>query len=221
MTGRWYCDEKQSPASFSFYIIKEVAMKNFIKVVGVVSAILLLSFTLAGCAGTQGPQGPTGPTGPTGPAGPQGEQGLQGVQGPPGPQGPQGLQGAQGEQGPAGSSGISAEIIITLHLGVNTISRCLLSEEIDILGSCFPENQLITISVCDQDCFLTTVMSNNCGGFIVTLTLNDLPDGQYNYLMMHYTNQVVSVRAWVHASVIDGMVASGTLLASWPLLILV
>ena len=196
-------------------------MKNFIKVLGVILAVLLISFTLAGCAGAQGLQGPAGPTGATGPAGPAGAQGPQGPPGPAGAQGPQGPQGEPGPAGPAGTSGLSADITICLHNGVFTIVRCSFSDEIDILGSCFPEDALVTISICDLDFFVTTVRANACGAFIVTVALSDLTLDQQTYLTTHYANQVVSVKAWIHVSVIEGIVEAGTLLANWPLLIMI
>lgn len=52
-----------------------------------ITAVLVLSLSLAACAGMEGEPGPAGPPGEQGEPGPQGEQGPQGV---PGTQGPAG-----------------------------------------------------------------------------------------------------------------------------------
>jgi hypothetical protein len=196
-------------------------MKSFIKVLVILLVILLMSFVIAGCAGPQGPKGDTGATGVTGATGAQGPQGEQGPTGPAGPQGEQGVAGPQGEQGLPGTPGMTAEIVICLHDGIYTITRCTPIQMLDIYGSHFPTNVLVTITICDQDFVLTTAMSNDCGAFTVSITLANLPADQINYLIDHYANSVVSIKAWINAHVEENLQYGGTMLANWPLYIMV
>ncbi|MDD5338061.1 MAG: hypothetical protein PHG35_01420 [Dehalococcoidales bacterium] len=192
-------------------------MKNFVKVAGVILAVLLISLMIAGCTGPQGQQGlqgPTGPTGAQGPAGPQGEQG---------PQGPAGPQGEQGPQGPAGV-GYTADIVVCNMNAVTyeyySICSCGIFQTIYVFGSCFTPGETVTITICDQNCIIAKVIVNECGAFKVMAFLEMLPAVQLNYLMYHYGNQVVSIRAWLNAEEDeDNKVIEGTIVANWPLLL--
>lgn len=199
----------------------EVFMKNFAKVLGVLLVILLLSFVLVGCTGPQGLKGDTGATGVTGATGPAGATGAIGATGPAGPQGEQGSIGPQGEQGSPGTPGMTAEIVICLHDGIFTIARCTPVQVLDFYGSHFPTNVLVTITICDQDYVLATVMSNYCGAFIVSVALADLPTAQLDYLVDHYANEVVSIKAWINANIGENLEYGGTMLANWPIYIIV
>lgn len=199
----------------------EAVMKNLVKVLGVLLVLLLLSFVLVGCTGPQGLQGPKGDTGAMGATGPQGPQGEQGEQGRQGERGLQGEQGPQGLEGPAGAPGMTAELVICLHDDIYTIARCTPIQVLDFYGSHFPANALVTITICDLDYVLATVRSNACGAFIVSKALIDLPTAQFGYILGNYANGVVSVKAWINANIVENLEYGGTMLANWPLYIMV
>lgn len=194
-------------------------MKNFVKVVGVILAVLLISLMIAGCTGPQGQQGLQGPTGPTGAQGPAGPQGEQGPQGPAGPQGEQGL------QGPIGV-GYTADIVVcNMNIApyeYYAICSCGIFQTIYIFGSCFTPGEVVTITICDRNCIIAKATANECGAFKVTAYLEMLPGDQITYLMSYYNNQVVSIRAWINAETDeDNKVIEGTIVANWPLLLFV
>ena len=99
-----------------------------------------------------------------------------------------------------------------------------------ILGACFPPGELVTITICDLNCYWAEATTNDCGAFaIFDIYLLDLDVDQYGYLMEKYADKSpVSVRAWVNAIVYDDpfdepdmgpKVISGELWANWPLYI--
>jgi hypothetical protein len=116
---------------------------------------------------------------------------------------------------------MTAEILICLHDGIYTIARCSPIQVLDIYGSHFPTNVLVTITICDQDYVLTTVNSNACGAFMVSIALASLPTGQIDYLIDNYANGVVSVKAWINANILENLEYGGTMLANCPLYIIV
>jgi hypothetical protein len=195
-------------------------MKTVIKTSGVLMVLLLISLLLAGCAGVVGPQGATGPAGPQGPQGPAGPQGLQGPQGIQGLTGEQGLQGAQGLQG---EPGLTAEIVVCSYTTNSTVYYVVCSASVNqtlvFLGSCFPANESVVITICDKNYILGGDTSNECGGIMAVSMIRSLPLIQYYDFISHYAGRVASVRAWVDYVTVDGRVVSGTLLANWPLYI--
>jgi hypothetical protein len=90
---------------------------------------------------------------------------------------------------------------------------------LDFYGSHFPSNALVTITICDLDYVLATVRTNACGAFIVSKTLIDLPTAQFGYVLTHYANDVVSIKAWINANIAENLEYGGTMLANWPLYI--
>ncbi len=166
---------------------------------------------IQGSTGLQGPQGPTGPTGPTGPIGPPGPQGPVGPQGEAGPQGPQGSPGPQGEPGLSGSE---RQIVVTWHPGDPFlffgpmasigIVEVYPGQLLRIKGSCFNPDELVKITICENNIELVEAIANDCGAFEVFSILPGVPPLQYGS---------ISVRAWVDTDG-DGIFEKQ---ASWPL----
>ena len=161
-----------------------------------------------GLQGAQGPAGPAGLTGPAGPEGPAGPQGEQGSAGPPGPEGPQGTEGPQGPAGPV------RQIVVTwdpydsyLFFGpmsaLGTV-EVYPGQRIRIKGSCFNPGDIIILTICEDNTFLTEAIANDCGAFEVFATLQGVTFLIYG---------PVSVRAWVDTDD-DGIYEKQ---ASWPL----
>lgn len=198
----------------------EVTMKNCVKVLGLLMVILLISFMVAGCAGPAGLQGPTGVTGPTGATGATGPAGPQGEQGPAGPAGAQGPAGPTGPQGPVGVD-LTGDIVVCKWNGTAgeyyAITSSFYGQALYVFGSCFTYGDVVTITVCDMDCVLAQVLVNKCGAFMVNVNLTDLPTDQLNYLLDTYLGKVISVKAWVDVEISSNKVVSGTLVANWPL----
>ena len=195
-------------------------MKNFVKVLGLVMALLLITFIVVGCAG---PQGLAGPTGPAGPGGPTGATGATGPAGPQGEQGPAGPQGATGPQGPPGTAGtgLTGDIVVCNWSSTNydyyAVTSALLGQTLYIFGSCFTYGDVVTITVCDRDCILAQVLVNKCGAFKVDASFLALPEDQYTYLLDTYMGKVVSIKAWIDVVIADNKVVSGTLVSNWPI----
>jgi hypothetical protein len=192
-------------------------MKNFVKVSGLVMALLLVAFIVAGCTGPVGPAGPTGATGATGPAGPAGPAGPQGPQGEQGPVGP------AGPQGPPGSAGtvLTGDIVIcawnSTLFNYYAITSAYPGQTLYIFGSCFTYGDVVTITICDRDCVLGQVLVNKCGAFKIDVDILELPEDQLTYLLDTYLGYVVSIKAWIDVEIDGNKVVSGTLVANWPL----
>ena len=200
-----------------------------------------------GPTGAQGPQGDQGPTGPagraggaTGPTGPQGDLGPQGPTGPLGEQGDRGLTGPPGPMGPPGIQGPTSQIVICLAADANwnAITRTSIdyvvsegyyitsSEELVILGACFPPLTTVTVSLCDLDHYWFEVDTDACGAFVfegaaAPLSLETLSSSAQNYLIANYVVSPgpypISVRAWINATVAGYVVTAGQQWGNWPL----
>ena len=210
-------------------------MKKAGKIIAFLIIISLLVVPLAACA--EG-QGPTGPQGPQGPPGPKGDRGPIGQPGKPGPTGSVGDTGPEGETGATGEQGEQGEMAPVAQITIGwdedwdyfagaapipwpaTVWYAWLDMPLVILGACFPEDELVTITICDRNCVWAEVETNDCGAFgIYDIELLDLDSAQFEYLMTNYVDDVVSVRAWVDAEIDDGKVVDGELWANWPLFI--
>jgi hypothetical protein len=183
-------------------------MKKAGKIIAFLIIIALIVVPLTACPGPQGQQGPAGP------AGPQGEKGERGPMGPPGdngqrgPVGPEGPEGPAGPAGPAGA-GSTAQIIVCLdetyfwygygYHAIGGVDYDLVP--LAILGSGFPEGEMVTITYCDEDLFWADEYANDCGAFIINTYVQE---DFYDWL-----DDVITVRAWV----------DGELMATWPLYI--
>jgi len=193
-------------------------MKKAGKIIAFLIIIALIVVPLTACPGPQGDQGPQGPAGPAGekgergPMGPPGETGARGMVGPAGPAGAQGEKGEPGED-----SGSTAEIAVNVyssfevpypnyldpdedgtygywHFGydnyygyyaTNTVWPNML---VTVLGSGFPENELVFITYCDDNTVWFDVETNECGAFYYNDYAPDVPG---------YYWDTLSVRAWV------------------------
>jgi len=180
-------------------------MKKAGKIIAFLIIIALIVVPLTACPGPQGPSGPSGPSGEKGERGPMGPPGEGGARGPVGPAGPAGEQGEQGEEG----TGTAAQIIICWdetyfwygygYHAIGAVDYNLYN--LAILGSGFPEGELVTITYCDQDYFWADEYANDCGAFVInTYVQEDFFD---------YLDDVLTVRAWV----------DDELMATWPLYI--
>lgn len=166
-----------------------------------------------GPEGPTGPQGATGPQGPTGSTGSQGPQGLTGATGaqgaagpagstgaagPAGPQGPTGIQGLTGIEGPEGPAGPVRQIVVTwdpydhdIYFGpMSSIGavEAYPGQRIRIKGSGFNPDDIIILTICENDIILTETIANNCGAFEAFAYLPSVPP------LLHGP---VSVKAWV------------------------
>jgi len=70
-----------------------------------------------------------------------------------------------------------------------------------ITGACFPENEWVTITYCDEDIYWLEVKANECGAFTIGTYV---PEG-----FCYWDEDTISVRAWV----------DGEVWANWPLFI--
>jgi hypothetical protein len=190
----------------------------------------------AGPKGDPGPQGPRGRVGPEGPVGPTGPQGSVGPQGDTGPAGPTGPTGPQGEPGPTSQIVVclSDEYLLAIgstyvdyNPGNKTVVEC---DPLVITGAGFEPDELVVISICDENCFWASVTADDCGAFWVAVDLTGLNSEQMYNLYTDYITQelAVSVRAWVSATVYNdptddpdmgSKVTAGELRAVWPLII--
>jgi hypothetical protein len=219
-------------------------MKKAGKIIAFLIIIALIIVPLTACPGQQGPQGPAGPAGPQGekgergPMGPPGESGLRGPAGPEGPPGP------EGPEGPAGPAGTTADIVVyrwyeydypfgyaTTEIPFNDIDW----EDIGISGSCFPPNEDVTITICDEHYVIAEALTNDCGAFDVRASVvfhwsSWMEEYYYGY-WEPWLWDTVSVEAWVNARTTlvetvepwEGFevqvrkVTSGDMMANWPL----
>lgn len=86
-----------------------------------------------------------------------------------------------------------------------------------ISGAGFPPNEVVAITICDQDCVWTGVETNDCGAFfVIEIYLDDMDVDCLDYLYDNFPDDVVSVGAWVNPVVDDGHVVDGELWAKWP-----
>jgi hypothetical protein len=192
-----------------------------------------------GPKGEDGPPGPQGrsegdpgPAGPAGPAGPQGPQGPKGETGLPGPAGP------MGQIGPMGLPGSIAQLVIGDYQGnhypaiIETEAwywnnqgdwEIYSSEPMVIFGACCPEEADVFVTICDMDYVWNSFSTNECGAFYAfNMVFEDwLSPVAQNYLVETYIipSEPVSVKVWANATVSEGRVVSGELLACWPLFI--
>lgn len=187
-----------------------------------------------GPEGLEGPGGPAGPEGPEGSAGPEGaigstgSTGATGPAGPAGPEGAKGSRGSKGSTGPQGTTGPVAQLVVWNELGFGfngdggtlVPTTLIFDPELQplfISGAGFPPNELVAITIGDQDCLWTEVETNDSGAFVVfEIYLDDMDGECLDYLYEYFHDDVVSVGAWVNAVVDDGHVVDGELWAKWP-----
>ena len=191
-------------------------MKMFGKTFIVLVVATLILVPLFGCGGAAGPQGPPGPAGPLGPAGAPGSDGPAGEIGPTGPDGPEG---PEGSAGPQGLPGPTRQIVVTwdpedeiIYFGpmasLATV-EAYPEQGIRIKGACFDPEDIVTISICEDNRVLVEeVEANDCGAFEVFVALPSASKLSYG---------PVSVRAWLNASISLHKVKSGDLQCCWPL----
>jgi hypothetical protein len=82
-----------------------------------------------------------------------------------------------------------------------------------IYGSCFPPNDYVVVTFCDENYYWFEVETNDCGAFYYdTYIPSWFGYGYYDY-------DVMSIRAWVDADVDedDWVVTDGVMYANWPL----
>ncbi len=154
-------------------------MKVITKVLLLLLVFSLFIIPIASCKGDVGLTGPTGPAGPTGPTGPAG------------PVGPTGL------TGPAGPVGPARQIVVTWnpnhpfftgHTGYCSFTTVEVEPymPIRIKGAGFNPDDVILLTICENDTILAEAIANDCGAFEVFATVPVLPLG------------VVSIKAWVN-----------------------
>lgn len=222
-------------------------MKRAGKIIAFLIIVALIVVPLTACPGQQGPAGPSGPAGPQGEKGergPMGPPGETGIRGPVGPAGPAGAQGEQGEDG----VGSAAQIVVNcaywesystygygyalcsvpLYFGYDSGDGDWYAWNfLAVSGSSFPEEEDVTITVCDEAWVVTQIEANDCGAFYGYISVDTYNYGYwptYAYAEWngsgwdyYYDGDAVSVRAWVDAEIVGGKVVGGELLASWPL----
>jgi hypothetical protein len=195
-------------------------MKKAGKIIAFLIIIALIIVPLTACPGQQGEQGPQGP------AGPQGEKGERGPMGPPGEtgaRGPVGPAGPEGPRGPAGSGAdvpLDAQIVVCYddwdsYYGYGYAACCEVETGtwVAVLGSCFPPNECVVVTFCDENYYWFEDETNDCGAFVfVTPIPSWFGYGDYDY-------DVMSIRAWVDAEVDEDnwVVTDGVMYANWPL----
>ena len=192
-------------------------MKRAGKIIAFLIIVALIVVPLTACPGPQGPAGPAGP------AGPGGEKGERGPMGPPGEDG-MGVRGPEGPAGPPGPPGSDADIPLDAQLvvcydywsffwgyGYQAITGVHWNTPVVVLGACFPPNEYVVVTHCDDNAYWFEVKTNECGAFMYHTYIWDYFG--YGY----YDWDVISIRAWVDARVIDWRVVDGTMYANWPL----
>ena len=222
-------------------------MKRAGKIIAFLIIVALIVVPLTACPGPQGPSGPAGPAGSQGekgergPMGPPGESGIRGMVGPEGPAGPAGPAGAAGASGSAATIVVNslywwssstygygyATSAVPLYFGYDVGDEDWYAyASLSVAGSCFPEGEDVTITVCDEAWVLNEIEANDCGAFYGYFDV----DTYYGYWPTYayaewngsgwdyyYDGDSVSIRAWVDAEIVGGKVVDGELLASWPL----
>ena len=207
-------------------------MKKAGKIIAFLIIIALIVVPLTACPGQQGPQGPSGPAGPQGE---KGERGPRGAPGDPGARGPVGPEGPAGPAGPAGSGAdipLDAQIVVCGWADFTAFddsmgwpygyydyefgyATCTVEyyQYVEVYGSCFPPNECVVVTFCEDDYFWFEVETNDCGAFYYDTWIPPwFGYGEYEY-------DVVSIRAWVDAEVdeYDWTVVDGVMYANWPL----
>jgi len=184
-------------------------MRKIGKIVAFLIIVALIVVPLTACPG---PQGPAGPAGPSGPGGEKGERGPMGPPGDAGARGMAGPAGSAGPAGPAGEDGTGADIPLDAQLvicydaswstyGYEPICGVSLATPVIVMGSCFPPNEYVTVTFCDDNYYWFERMTNDCGAFWYHTTIPSwFGYGDYDY-------DYLSVRAWVGSS----------MYANWPL----
>jgi len=187
-------------------------MKRAGKIIAFLIIVALIVVPLTACPGPQGDPGPRGPSGG------QGEKGDRGPQGPPGEAGIRGMVGPEGPEGEAGPAGSDADVPLDAQIVVCSTywdspyygyyPICAVGYydpapvSVVITGACFPPDELVTITYCDEDIFWADEYANECGAFFIS---TDVPFDLFD----NWYGETVSVRAWV----------DGVLYANWPLYI--
>jgi len=91
---------------------------------------------------------------------------------------------------------------------INGVDVCY-NPSVVVLGSCFPENEWVTVTFCDENYYWFEVETNECGAFYYYTSIP--PWFGYGY------TGPISVRAWVDAHVYGYEVDDGIMYANWPL----
>ena len=199
-------------------------MKKAGKIIAFLIIISLILLPLAACAegqGPTGPQGPQGPPGAQGDRGPIGQPGKAGPTGPVGDTGPTGPTGAEGETGDPALATPIRQIVVTwdfegdmdgMYIGpfsFLTAVEVYPGQSVRIKGAGFDDavDEYVYISICEDDIYLDKKLVNDCGAFelYTTVPLTLTP------------GTVVTVRAWLDATISGGEVIPGDLQAVWPL----
>jgi len=216
-------------------------MKKAGKIIAFLIIIALIVVPLTACPGQQGSQGPAGPAGPQGEKGERGPMGPPGTDGARGPVGPAGSEGPQGEQGePGDNAGSTAEIVVNIytyfevpypnyleqdqdgsygywHFGYDEYYGYMASSAVwpgmpvTVLGSGFPENELVFITYCDDNTVWFDVETNECGAFYYDDYAPDVPG---------YYGEPMSIRAWVDDGDEEFDEDCDELMDTWPLYLL-
>jgi hypothetical protein len=129
-----------------------------------------------------------------------------------------GATGATGATGPAGPAGSDADVPLDAQIDVCNPTWdspyhgywpvCAVGYDfpdtayVVITGSCFPPNELVTITYCDENIFWVEEYANDCGAFSIGIYV------PYE-LFVDWDGDTISVRAWV----------DDVLYANWPLYI--
>ena len=193
-------------------------MKRAGKIIAFLIIVALIVVPLTACPG------PIGPAGPAGPQGAQGDKGERGPMGPPGEDG-MGVRGPEGPAGPPGPPGSDADIPLDAQIvvcyddwyysfgyGYHAITGVEIGyTNVVVMGSCFPPNEYVVVTFCDENYYWFEAYTNDCGAFMYHTSI--WPWFGYGYWDYDY----LSVRAWVDARVIDWQVVDGTMYANWPL----
>jgi hypothetical protein len=192
-------------------------MKKAGKIIAFLIIIALIVVPLTACPGPQGepgPQGPAGPQGEKGERGPMGPPGETGARGPVGPEGPEGPPGPAGESG----AGTAAEIVVCgwdpyEQFGYATCV-VMYGQYVQVAGSCFPENEWVAVTFCEDNYYWFEVETNDWGAFFWE---GGIPPwfgyGDYDY-------DTMSIRAWTDYYVDEGdWTVTGELMANWPVYI--
>ena len=210
-------------------------MKKVGKIIAFLIIVALIVVPLAACAEGQGPTGPQGTQGTQGPKGERGPIGQPGKQGPPGPIGPEGDKGDKGDTGLTGAPGSPAQIVVCgwaefttiypdyleiggfWHFGYDyhgygyATCEVEIGTYVEIYGSCFPPNEYVVVTFCEENYYWFEVKTNDCGAFVYDTYI------PWWFGYGYYDYDVMSIRAWVDADVYDWTVVDGVMYANWPL----
>ncbi len=181
-------------------------MTRLAKVLIISTILALVLIPVTGCIGPQGLQGPPGPVGSPGATGPAGSPGGTGPPGPAGSEGPQGPEGSQGPPGPPRQIVVTWDYEDLAPWHNFAVVEAEPRQDIRIKGSGFNYRDIITISICEDDIVMVEeVVANRCGAFETYASIPRIDYGP------------VSVKAWLHAEIVEDEVVDGKLQATWPL----